>query len=278
LRLTASPADDAGVAIQRWRSDEPRRWDALVAATAQADVVVNAAGVADAGSSDYAFLWNANALLPRLLAEAAAVAGCPRLVHVSSAAVQGDSDPLTELTETRPFSPYSRSKAAGEELLHEFAGPVRAVIYRATSVQGADRPVSRQLARLASARFVPLVGDGQQPVPVALVENTAAALVFLAATDDAEGVYLHPSEGLNVRALFAALAPETDHLRLPRVLVSPAWRAVRRLPMPARIRALVRKADLILVGQGQAATRLAAAGFTVPVGPDGYRALAGLAV
>jgi hypothetical protein len=137
--------------------------------------------------------------------------------------------------------------------------------------------VSRQLARLARARFVPLVGDGQQPVPVALVENAAAALVFLAVTADAEGVYLHPSEGLSVRALFAALAPDTHHLQLPRALVSPVWRGVRRLPMPSRIRALARKADLVLLGQGQAATRLAAAGFSVPVGPDGYRALAGLA-
>ena len=41
----------------------------------------------------------------------------PRLIHVSSAAVQERMDPLDETATLRPFSPYSSSKAAGELVL-----------------------------------------------------------------------------------------------------------------------------------------------------------------
>ena len=61
----------------------------LAAQLQDIDIVVNAAGVPDATSTDFAALVAANGVLPGLIAAACVRAGVGRLVHVSSAAVQG---------------------------------------------------------------------------------------------------------------------------------------------------------------------------------------------
>src|SRR5699024_8470438 len=78
--------------------------------------VVNAAGRAEPGSDDVAGLLAANGVLPALLARSAERGGVPRLIHISSAAVQGRRRVLDSSTELRPFSPYSYSKAVGEAM------------------------------------------------------------------------------------------------------------------------------------------------------------------
>ena len=80
--------------------DQAQSLNELVDSTAAqilgCDVVVNAAGCAEALSGDEAVLLGANALLPAVLAAAVGVAAVPRLVQVSSAAVQGRRPILDE--------------------------------------------------------------------------------------------------------------------------------------------------------------------------------------
>src|SRR5882757_6844731 len=103
--------------VQRWLETHAVEREQIHDVLQGADVAVNAAGLAAPEESDLPRLMAANAVLPGVIASLVAEAFVPRLIHVSSAAVQGRMDPLDETATLRPFSPYSSSKAAGELVL-----------------------------------------------------------------------------------------------------------------------------------------------------------------
>ncbi|MCC3294727.1 NAD-dependent epimerase/dehydratase family protein [Arthrobacter sp. zg-Y411] len=143
---------------------------ALTEAFANAEVVINAAGLATPGAGDSPELRGANALLPLLIADAADAAGVRRFVHLSSAAVQGHRPFLDESSHVEPFSAYSRAKALGEQALAvRQSGPCSVVTVRATSVQGPGRPTTAKLARLAASPLASVAAPGTAPSPVSSV-------------------------------------------------------------------------------------------------------------
>lgn len=246
--------------------------DRLVELLGGADGLVNAAGLAAATSRDEEALWAANVVLPAVLAELVARTGVGRFVHVSSAAVQGRRDPLDESTTTAAVSAYARSKAAGEEVVLS-CGP-GAVVYRPTSVQGRDRDITRSLARLGRLRAFPVVDGGRRPVPLALIDNVAAAAAFLATRPGVGPVVLHPWEGVTLADVRRWFAPRARPVPVPRAVaagLSGAGHLLGRWWDPAE--ALTRRLDLLLLGQGQDATRLRDAGFVPPVGREGWEEL-----
>lgn len=271
-RLRLGPGETPRRLLEVWEKRERSRWLGLLTSMRDLDVLVNAAGLAAPNSSDVASLEGANGALPALVARAAASAGVTRFIHVSSAAVQGERDPLDEGKSHRPFSPYSRSKALGEELLLEEASelPVEVVIHRPTSVQGATRSITQRLVRLSGQRIVPLCGDGDSPLPVTLVENVAAAIVFLTTAGDPPPITLQPWEGMTARSLFELFGDEPRFLSLP-----PAgWRMAAKAAS-WRFPAVGRRIELLAFGQRQDAKALPAMGFEPPLfGPDAYRRLA----
>ncbi len=238
----------------------------------RADVLVNAAGDPDASSTLTEELLGANALLPRILLEAAAAAGVPRMVHVSSAVVQNDRPVLDDSEDMRAFSAYSRSKVSGEIVLRQDppAGVV-VVRYRPPSVHASDRRVTRRVARIAASPLASVASPGSQPTPQALLPNVASAIAFLATTGTTPpSVVIHPWEGLSAAALMEALGDRPPH-RIPRALaraVVGAGRAVGWLsPVVA---ANVRRVELLWLGQRQAASWLTGQGWTPPVGTEGW--------
>jgi len=166
-RLSLSPGANADEVLAAVNAHE-----STVAQLAEfftgADVIVNAAGDAAPDSAASASLAGANALLPAVLAAAAARSHAYRFVHVSSAAVQGRRAVLDESAETEAFSPYSRSKALGEKALLRVVeeageGSPEIVMVRATSVQGADRPTTVRLRGVASSRLATVASPGDRP-------------------------------------------------------------------------------------------------------------------
>ncbi len=139
--------------------------DSLAEAFAGAQVVVNAAGLAAPNMQDLPPLVGANALLPAVIAIAAQRTGVRRVIHLSSAAVQGPRLVLDDSEETNPFSAYSFSKALGEEALldlqdyfldeHPESAPELCIL-RATSVQGRGRRTTELFAKIASSPSHPL--------------------------------------------------------------------------------------------------------------------------
>jgi nucleoside-diphosphate-sugar epimerase len=274
-RLRAEPRSVIATADD-WCRTESVVADEIVERLAGCDALVIASGLAAAASSDTPRLFGANAASPLVLCMLADRAGIARVVHVSSAAVQGRRDPLDETVEVEPFSPYSASKAAGEAAVRAQCASdgVELLVYRPTSVQGRTRAVTRQLVRLASLPVRP--SPGGAPVPLALVENCAAAIVHLATCADARpGVYLHPWEGLTSGSVFDVLGGRRRRLPLPAALVrAVAPSLARRGRARPAVGARARQLESLFLGQRQVATALSASGFNLPTGADGYARLA----
>jgi nucleoside-diphosphate-sugar epimerase len=112
-----APAD--GVALEL-TADPPVAPDAL----AGLDAIVHLAGLAHAAPGRAAEARRVNTEGTRRLAEAAAAAGVPRFVYVSTAQVHGTTDPGRPIRADdplRPVEPYADSKAAAERALAALA-------------------------------------------------------------------------------------------------------------------------------------------------------------
>lgn len=240
------------------------------------DVVVNAAGNPDASSSDADALFGANALLPRVVAEAASQAQVPRLIHVSSAVVQNDRAVLDESEETSPFSPYSASKVAGEDVLRRMPVPgISVTRYRPPSVHDPSRRVTRRVARIASSKLASVAAPGTQPSPQALLVNVAAAVEHLATcAPTPPPVVVHPWEGLTTEDLMVVLGGGRRPVKIPaslaRSVVASARLAGRLVPSAA---SNARRVEVLWLGQRQGASWLTTQGWAPPAGIDAWREL-----
>lgn len=235
------------------------------------DAMVNAAGLSTSGSGDLAGMLAANAVLPAVIAGAAERAAVTRVVHVSSGAAQGAAPVLDATPRLRPFSPYSYSKAVGEQLV--LAAGRHTVVYRPAGVQGAERPATRRLVQAARSPAALVAGDGDGNSPQALVENIADAAAFLATTElPVPRIVHHPSEGITVSELLELLGGRPRHV--PRPLAIAAVRTLQHAgrllpPLTARRRRL----EVMWFGQRQAPSWLATAGWSPVAGRAGWQAL-----
>jgi nucleoside-diphosphate-sugar epimerase len=229
------------------------------------DVLIMAGGRAEPDARWSAGLVGANALAPVLVAHAAETACVSRLVHLSSAAVQGRRRALTEDCSLSPFSAYSKSKALGEEALMLVASSSRAeiVIVRATSVQGRGRPTTRTLQRVARSPLSSVAGNGGQPSAVSSVGALADFIAFVGmAPSPIPRIVLQPWEGLSVADVLTA-AGRRDPLRLPEWccrLAIDLGHAATRLTGGAG-GGLVRRVESMWFGQEVGASWAQGAGF-----------------
>ena len=241
------------------------------------DCVINSAGIAEATSTDEGSLIAANGLVPGYLAMATFMAGVPRLVQVSSAAVQGRTDVLDSSLNTAPFSPYSRSKVLGAQLARKFhPGTVE---YRPPGVHGVDRRVSQVTAQIARSRISSVARPGSSPSPQALLANVADAIAFLATSQvTPPSIVAHPSEGLTTASLLVLLG-RRQPLEIPRALakfiVAMGMTCGRVVPAVA---VNTRRIEMLWFGQSQAPSWLTNAGWKPPAGQDDWKELGRLLV
>lgn len=225
----------------------------LAAALVGADVVVLAAGSATPDAPWDAALVGANALLPGIVAVASDIAEVPRMIHLSSAAVQGRAPSLDESARKVPFSPYSRSKALGEQVLQEMRDgcTCELVVVRATSVQGAGRQTTARLQRVASSWLSSVAGPGHQPSPVSSVGGLSTFVQNVGRwPSTVPSVVLQPWEGLSAaEVLRLAGGREPHHLPVPvcRMLVDLGYQASRWVR--GRLDGPVRRVEAMWFGQ-----------------------------
>jgi nucleoside-diphosphate-sugar epimerase len=226
--------------------------EGLAQALAGAELVVNAAGLAlpDAAPSDA--LTGADALLPAVIARAAAAAGATRFMHISSAVVQGRRDPLDESWEVEPGTAYGRAKANGELLLQADGADVPTTIFRATSIQTAGRSSTAGARRLATSRLAAVAGAGDRPTPVCRPGSLAAAVRATATSTSPPEIVLQPWDGITTgeaAAAFGGREPRHLPVTLCRALLWTGYRAValRR----GRGFAALRRLEVMWMGQGQ---------------------------
>ncbi len=221
------------------------------------ELVVNAAGLAAPDAAATPGLFGANALLPAIVAAAARVAGVPRFIHLSSAAVQGRRAVLDESAETAPFSAYSRSKALGESALlfmtarSESAG-TDIFIFRATSVQGPGRTTTESLRRLARSPLASVAAPGTQPTVVSSLQGLVSSIHRLGTSETSiAAIVLQPWEGWTVADVLRRFG-EREPTRLPawlcQVVVFAGNLVGRVIPEGAGIS---RRLDIMWFGQRQ---------------------------
>lgn len=257
-RVPALAPDAADGVVER----EARAVQVLASLLEGATAVVNAAGMADAGAHDSAVLNGANAGVPAVVAAAARTAGVARVVHVSSAAVQGRRRVLDESMQVEPFSPYSRSKALGELLALRHGGDA-VVIYRPPGVHGAGRATTRSLAALARSRLASVARPGTDPSPQALIDNVGDAVAFLVTCQEQPPrVVIHPWEGVTTAGLMRDLGGRAP-VMVPRWLARLLVRSARLLGVAhPSLAAQARRLEMLWFGQAQADSWLTAAGWT----------------
>lgn len=265
-RLTA-PVGSSIATLLAAAADEVDARSELVAAFDRADVVVNAAGVAQPGSSADERLYGANALLPLVVRDAAREAGAGRLIHLSSVAAQGRMAVLDESPSTNPFSPYSASKALGESGLlavgHSGGETFETVIIRATSVQGDTRPTTIALRQLARSRAASVAGSGDAPTVVSSIDGLVEFVEYVGSYEPAPpAIVIQPWEGASCASVLRA-AGGREPLHLPsglaRLLVATVALLGRVLP---KFASLARRLELMWFGQRQVGGWAEAAGFT----------------
>lgn len=178
----------------------------------------------------------------RHVAEAAAISGA-RLVHVSTGALfSGRTEPYTEHDPPTPVHDYGRDKADAE--LAVAATGADNVIVRTSLIYGTKEPSGHELAvEAAVSGRSPMsffVDEIRSPV---LVDDLAATLVDLAATDDVTGVlHLGGPDALS-RADLAVLAArrhgwDESRLRFSTIAESGLERPARVVLDSSRARSL----------------------------------------
>lgn len=260
--------------------------DSLADSFAATDVVINASGLAAPNQKDIAPLLGANALLPAVIAIAAQRTGVKRLIHLSSAAVQGNRRVLDATPVTDPFSAYSFSKALGEDVLLRLAdfveetaaagvapgsakssfpaapsfSPVsvsdhhalQMCIVRATSVQGAGRRTTEAFAKFASSSFASVAGRGEQKSPVS---SSYALAEFVSKLGQFEGelprIVVQPWEKSTAESVIID-AGRRRPLRIPSAVCSLAIKCgyVASELFDERLAGSVRRAEVMWFGQG----------------------------
>lgn len=266
-RLSLSPgagADD----VRRAVNEHEFVVAGLVEAFRGADVVINAAGLADPDSPGGDVLFGANALLPAVIAAAAARAEASRFVHVSSAAVQGRRPVLDESAETEAFSPYSRSKALGEQALlravedSEASAP-EIVIVRATSVQGPGRPTTDRLRRIASSSLASVASPGDQPTVVSSIDGLSTFVSLVSRfSSDVPTIVLQPWEGLTTADVLR-IAGGRDPRRIPSALGRAAIAIGYVMgSFITKVRVSTYQREIVLFGQAQDAAWAASVGVS----------------
>lgn len=156
-------------------------------------------------------VWGLKAIL-----DAALHAGVRRFVHVSSVTVHGN-DVHGSADETTPFriepNPYSWSKVMGERLVQravaDRGAPV--TIVRPGWVYGpGDTASFARFASMVRNRKMILMGNGNNHVPLAYVDDVARGILLASETAQAVGrAYLLVSdEGVTQREYLSAIARE----------------------------------------------------------------------
>jgi dTDP-4-dehydrorhamnose reductase len=209
--------------------------DAVLAATADVDVVLNAAAYTrvDDAESDEAAAYAINASGARNVALAAAKAGAI-LVHYSTDYVFDGTatTPYSEAHPTSPVTAYGRTKAAGETLVREH-GPERTYLVRVAYLYGEHGPnFTKTMLRLAGERETVSVVTDQVGQPTWTADVAAATLALLDSRA-APGIYHATNRGSASWFEFARAIFETAGLDPERVLPTDSQHYVQRAPRPA---------------------------------------------
>ena len=204
----------------------------LARAVAGCEVVYNIAALyREAGLPADAYgAVNAGAVVS--IIEAAAAAGCRRVVHCSTVGVHGDIEhpPANEDAPLKPGDVYQETKLRGEALGRDAAARsgVELVIARPTGIYGpGDRRLFKMFGQIARGRFI-MFGAGRNFYHVTYIDDLCDGFRLCATTPGAAGrtYILGGGEVTTLDALVAITGEVAGVKRRPlRLPVWPVWLA-----------------------------------------------------
>ncbi len=245
---------------------------------AHADVVINAAGLAEPGASASARLFGANALTPVVLALAATEAGVARFIQISSLAVVGDLSTVSDGSARSSHSPYAASKGLAEEALLQVTSQSRLVILRALSIHAPDRELTRRFLALVRKPWFVMTASGRSLSTLTTDGQLAQFVAHVVAYPGPVARQItQPPTGLTTFEV-ARLLRSRPPVRVPRAgpqaLVAGLSVAGALSP---RLHVLSRRASVMWLGQRIRAEWAAATGFRYDAPETAIRRLAHLA-
>ena len=211
--------------------------EALRSAVHGQEVIYHVAGLVAARNEAGFLAVNRDGTL-RLL-EAAAEAGRPRIVLVSSLAAAGPAPRGSRLSgdeEPHPVTAYGRSKLAGERVVRRAGLPW--VIVRPPAVYGPFDTEMLRVFRAVKLGMVPVFGDGSQELSLVYGPDLGRALAAAGRTPAAEGQILYPchpevvTTASLVGTVAGAMTRKTRLVPLPRWV---AWSALGIIGTVARL-------------------------------------------
>lgn len=214
-------------------------------------------------------LWGSRASFDRANVEgtrhiveaAIATSGLRRVVAVSAAAVvMGDPEPMLDVNEslplqTRPFAPYSSSKAEGERILLSANGrrpDFETIAIRPPFIWGAGMPTLDHMIETVRAGRFQWVGGGDQAMSTCHVDNLCEALLL--AVDRGRGgqaYFVSDSGNGSLKSVISSLLathgviPKDRSVHFPLAwtmagLMGAAWKALRLSGEPPITRQMLR--------------------------------------
>lgn len=193
---------------------------ALTRGAAGADVVYHVAGLVAARSETEFVAGNRDGT--RNVVAAAASAGAPRFVFVSTMAAGGPAPrghPLDGSEPPRPVTRYGRSKLAAEAEVR--ASPLEWTIVRPPMVYGPRDTEVLKVFRIARRGIAPVFGDGTQELSAVHAGDLAQALVAVASSPDTIG-----------RTYYAAHPEVFTSAGFVRAVAHALGRTARVVPLP----------------------------------------------
>lgn len=204
--------------------------DSLVRACRGIDWVFHTAAVLE-NSAGWPHYYEVGVQGTRFLVEAAEQNKVSRLIHLSTICVYGMKPHARVCTEDTPlethppsWNHYVREKVLSEQLVTDAhrAGRVCATVIRPSLVIGPrDRTIIPRLLRVTRSPLPSILGDGNNRVPLVVVEELAAACVKAAHTQQAEGKCYNLSGREVVRQIdITTMLAEVFGVRMPRAKIA----------------------------------------------------------
>lgn len=218
--------------------------EALRSAVHGQDVIYQVAGLVAARNEAGFLAVNRDGTL-RLL-EAAADAGRPRIVLVSSLAAGGPVPRGARRSgdeEAAPVTAYGRSKLAGERAVRRAGLPW--LILRPPAVYGPFDTEMLRVFRAVKLGVVPVFGDGAQELSLVFGPDLGRALAAAGRTPAAEGKILYPChpEVITTTGLVRSVADAMR--RKARLIPLPRWLARSALGVTGALARLAGRATLL---------------------------------